>query len=186
MTDGQPRVLVVFHTVEGQTTKIAERISDRLRAGGADVDQRTTDAQPDPAEYHGAVLGDSIHVSHHSRELIQYARHHAPSLADMPSALFQVSLTSIGQDDEHVAQAHRFVADLVRTTGWEPDLVGLFAGAVRYTHYGWAKRHLMREIAKKQGAATDMTSDHEYTDWDAVEAFADDVLALVRGRVDAP
>jgi menaquinone-dependent protoporphyrinogen oxidase len=38
----------------------------------------------------------------------------------------------------------------------------------------------MRAIARHEGGSTDTTRDHEYTDWDAVTRFADEVVAAVR------
>lgn len=38
----------------------------------------------------------------------------------------------------------------------------------------------MKAIVAAEGGDTDDTHDHEYTDWDAVEQFAEDVHALVR------
>ena len=36
-------------------------------------------------------------------------------------------------------------------TGWRPAHVGLFAGALLYTHYGFIKKHVMKKIAERQG-----------------------------------
>ena len=98
----------------------------------------------------------------------------------MPSALFQVSLTSANPDADHTATAHALVEDLLQRTGFDPDAVGLFAGALVYTQYGWLKRHVMRAIVKREGGDLDMSRDYEYTDWAAVERFAEDIDRLVR------
>ena len=98
----------------------------------------------------------------------------------MPSALFQVSLTSANPDVEHTDTAHALVEDLLKRTGFDPDAVGLFAGALVYTQYGWFKRRVMRAIVKREGGDLDMSCDYEYTDWAAVERFAEDIDHLVR------
>ena len=96
----------------------------------------------------------------------------------MPTALFQVSLTSARDDEAHNRAARDLLAELEEKTGFDPDVVGLFAGALLYTQYGWFKRHVMRAIARREGGDTDMTQDYDYTDWEAVESFATDVAAL--------
>ncbi len=174
----QPLVLVALHSSEGQTAKIADFLSDKLRAKGAVVDVRPVESAPSPAGFTAVVLGDSIHMSRHSEELLQYLGLYADDLKATPSALFQVSLTSIDTDLEHADKAHTLVRQLLEETGFAPDAVGLFAGALAYTSYGWLKRRMVRAIAKKSGLDTDTSHDHEYTDWDAVEQFADDVFAL--------
>lgn len=174
-------ILLTYHTAEGQTEKIALRIAEALRAHGAVVDMAHAEHDPTPARHDGVVVGDSIHAGRHSRELRKWLSRHAEQLDGMPVALFQVSLTSANDDEAHVHQAHGMVAELLDDTGLDPDLVGLFAGALAYTRYGWFKRHLMRRVAASEGGDTDTTRDYEYTDWDAVDHFADDAYSLISG-----
>ena len=135
---------------------------------------------PAPERYDGVVVGDSIHAVHHSRALTRYLQDHVAVLNKLPAALFQVSLTSANPDDEHTATAQGLVQELLDRTGFDPDLVGLFAGALVYTRYGWFKRRVMRAISRREGGDIDMTRDYEYTDWLAVEQFAHDVHKLVQ------
>lgn len=56
--------------------------------------------------------------------------------------------------------------------------MGLFAGALLYTHYGFLKRHMMKRITSSKGSAdTDLSRDYVYTEWDGVRRFAEDFLA---------
>jgi menaquinone-dependent protoporphyrinogen oxidase len=181
----EPKILVAYHSSEGQTAKVAQRIADVLREKGADVDVREAESAPAPDGYDGAVLGDSIHIGHHSRALSHYLSEFADALDAMPSALFQVSLTSADHDDEHDSRAHELVQGILDKTGFDPDIVGLFAGALRYTRYGWFKRHLMHAIAKRDGHETDPSHDYEYTDWAAVDHFAEDVFSMVAARMES-
>jgi menaquinone-dependent protoporphyrinogen oxidase len=174
------RLLLVYHSVDGQTTKVAERIAETLRSAGATVDVHDADDAPGPDGHHLVILGDSIHVGRHSRSLERYASRHRDELMAAPLALFQVSLTSSSDDEEHTAEAQRLVHAFLERTGIEPDLVGLFAGALAYTRYGWFKRTLMKRIAASDDGDIDTSVDHEYTDWDAVEAFALDTLEHAR------
>ena len=60
-------------------------------------------------------------------------------------------------------------------TGWRPAHVGLFAGALLYTHYGFIKKHIMKKIASDKGSLdTDTTRDYVYTEWDGVQRFTED------------
>ncbi len=174
-------VLLTFHSQEGQTAKVAERIEAVLTERGASVTTVPTSDDPSPDGYDGVVLGDSIHLGRHSRSLRRWITHHADTLDATPTALFQVSLTSAHDDPEHAEEAHQLLQRLLDATGLDPDLVGLFAGALAYTRYGWVKRRLMTRIAEAQGDDTDTSHDHEYTDWEAVEHFALDALEHFRG-----
>lgn len=182
MTSAPPRILVAFHTAEGQSEKIAEHVGDILQLHGAAVDVVETDDDPSPDRYDGVVVGDSIHLGKHSASLIGWLHGHAAALGDRPTALFQVSLVSANPDDEHTAIAARLVDDLREKTGFEPDDVAMFAGALAYTKYGWFTRRVLRSIAAKEGGSTDTSVDHEYTDWAAVEHFAHDFFQRVVRR----
>jgi menaquinone-dependent protoporphyrinogen oxidase len=178
MSVSEPRILVAYHSVEGQAAKVAQRIAETMRTAGADVEVREVDDAPPPGEFDAVVVGDSIHV-HHSRALRHYVDRHVEALNAMPAALFQVSMASATDDDEHERTARKYVSQLLDESGFDPDAVGMFAGALMYTKYGWIKRHIMRSIEAKEGRDVDTTRDYEYTDWDAVDEFATAVLALV-------
>lgn len=182
----KPRALVVFHTVEGQSAGIATAIAAELFARGVETDIWSAERAPAPDDYVGVVAGDSIHATKHSRELRRYLRRYQPALGRRPLALFQVSLTSVNSDAEHTAAAQALVDDLERDTGVEPDVVALFPGRLAYSQYGWLKRRLMRWISSREGGDTDMEHDYEYTDWSAVQRFADDVADRIGALADAP
>src|SRR5262249_25890008 len=100
---------------------------------GHSVDMHAVDTAPAPVGYAGVIVGDSVHARHHSRELMDYVSAHRGALSSVATALFQVSLTSASDDAEHAAAAHQMVEDILDLTGFDPDMVGLFAGALVYT-----------------------------------------------------
>lgn len=173
-------ILVLYHTAEGQTARIADHIGAVLRALGDDVDVHDVAGAPAPEPFDGVIVGDSIHAAHHSKALTRYLENHVAVLNRLPAALFQVSLSSANPDAEHTETAQGLVQQLLERTGFDPDVVGLFAGALVYTKYGWLKRRVMRAISRREGGDTDMTRDYDYTDWQAVEQFARDVHELVQ------
>jgi menaquinone-dependent protoporphyrinogen oxidase len=175
-------ILVVSHTSEGHTARIADHIAAVLRSLGDDVEVHDVAGAPAPERFDGVVVGDSIHAVRHSKALTRYLADHVGVLNKVPAALFQVSLTSANPDDDHTATDQGLVQELLDRTGFDPDLVGLFAGALVYTKYGWFKRRVMRAISRREGGDIDMTRDYDYTDWSAVEQFARDVHALVQSN----
>ena len=137
---------------------------------------------PAPDDYQGVVVGDSIHAQHHSRELRRYLHDHHATLARLPLGLFQVSMTSATDDATHTDAARGLVEDLESEVDLHPDVVALLAGRLAYTQYGWLKRRIMRWISKREGGETDTSHDYEYTNWDVVRQFADDIAAVIANR----
>jgi menaquinone-dependent protoporphyrinogen IX oxidase len=63
-----PSILLVFHTSEGHTAKLADRIAEVQRARGATVDVHPVDTAPAPVGYDAAVDFQelAIHRPHRS------------------------------------------------------------------------------------------------------------------------
>ena len=169
------RVLIFYATTEGHTARIAERIAQRLRDIGHTVETHRADAVPaglDPAAYDATIIGASIHYGHHPRYLRALMRRHRAALASRPSAFFSVSLSAGGPGAKPEA-ARRYLETFLRQVDWRPPQTATFAGALQYSMYGAFKRLLMRMIVGMAGGDTDMSRDYEYTDWEAVDRFAD-------------
>lgn len=175
---------VFYATSEGQTRRIAERLADVLRTLGfhSDAIDLTTAQATHIAwdDVRGAIVGASLHAGHHQRAASEFVRTMRQPLNAVPSAFFSVSLSAASSHPEEVATAERLARAFVVDNGWQPALVTCVAGRLAYTRYGLLKRLMMRSIARKEGASTDMRHDQELTDWGAVERFAADVAQAVR------
>lgn len=170
------RILILYATTEGHTARIADRIAQRLRGMGHGAELHRADSVPsgfNPTAYDGVIVGASIHYGHHPDYLLALIRRHKAALASRPGAFFSVSLSGGGPGAKPEA-ARRYLETFLRKAGWRPPQTATFAGALRYSRYGFFKKQLMRLIVGMAGGDTDTTRDYEYTDWDAVERFAED------------
>lgn len=179
------KVLVVYHSQEGHTGEVAEHIAKRIAEGGHEVDVALVSDGPDPGAYDCVIVGGSIHIGHLHKDLRAYARDHREQLNKVPNGFFQVSLTSATDDEEHLTHASEYAVDFMKDTGWEPDLVALVGGAIRYTRYGFVKRHLVHHIAKGEHLGTDTSRDYDYTDYELVDHFVQDVLSHIESSTSA-
>ena len=179
-------ILVLYGTSEGQTAKVAERLAATLTDRGHETtvgDAGARGVEVDPAAFDAVLVGTSIHVGTQQEPIVEFARANRETLAALPTGLFQISLSSATDDPERRGEAAGYVENFVEETGWQPDRVGLFGGALRYSEYGFLKRLLMKRIAKDATGDTDTDRDYEYTDWPEVTAFANDFAAFVEGRL---
>jgi menaquinone-dependent protoporphyrinogen oxidase len=173
-------VLVLYASKHGHTAKIAGHVADRLRESGATVDLRPVDGDEaiGLSKYDVVAIGASIHAGHHQRAIVDWVSHHATALTEMPSALFSVSLSAAEEGDEAQEVTRKYIDDLIGDSGWVPGLKVAFAGALQYREYDFATRMMMRLLMAKDHHPTDASRDYDYTDWDAVDAFAQDVSAM--------
>ncbi len=175
------RILILYATREGLTSRIAARIAHVLQHAGHTVLSYPADAIPtelDPVNYAAVLVGASIHYGKHPRYLRKVLRRHSAELAARPGAFFSVSLSGGGPGAKPEV-ARRYLETFLREVDWRPTRTAIFAGALQYSKYGFYKRLLMRLIVGMAGGDTDITRDYEYTDWDAVDRFALDFAKLL-------
>ena len=178
-----PRILVLYASTHGHTAKIAARIAATLEDDGATVDlQQLNEAQPAPSDYDAVILGASIHAGHHQRALVKWAEQHRTALGLIPSAFFSVCLTAADDTEESRAATRGYLDDLVEATGWTPGHCTTFAGALQYREYDIATRALMRLLMRRMHHPTDASQDYDYTDWGAVDRWANELTATLAPR----
>ncbi len=176
---------MVYATEEGQTRKIVEFIAEEARKEGHNVsvlDVASPLTEDPPPTYDGLLVASAVHAGRHEGEAERFIVRHLDLLQSRPSAFLSVSLGAA--KTERLPDVREGVETFLEGTGWSPDLVDFIAGALRYTKYGAAKRWLMKRIAAKEGLPTDTSTDHEFTDWSEVQAFARRFVRLVEGHQD--
>ena len=166
--------LVTYGTGEGQTAKVAQYIESVLVDRGHDVTTRHVSnvSRVSVDEFDGVLVGSPLNNRRHLPAVIEFVERNRESLAARPSAFFQLSMASAIPLRWAREGAMEYVDDMIEATGWRPDRIGLFAGAVKYTQYDRPTRLLFKLISAVTTGGTDTSRDYEYTDWDAVERFA--------------
>ncbi|HET9349167.1 MAG TPA: flavodoxin domain-containing protein [Arthrobacter sp.] len=169
-------IYVPYGSVEGQTAQIAEYIAELIRAHGHQAEAADLKHAGDtlPGGYDAVIVAASVHMGKHEGFVTDFVKKNRSELESLPSALVSVSLAAHG--DEQSAEG--YVEKFEEETGWRPAHVGLFAGALLYTHYNFLKKHIMKKIASDKGSPDlDTTRDYVYTEWDGVQRFTEDFLA---------
>lgn len=177
------KILILYASVEGQTARIAARLAGCLVAAGHEVEARRARAGapiPGFASYDAVIIGASVHYGRHPAFLGTQLKRQREVLASRPGAFFSVSLSADGPGRKPDAAARYLGAFLARIP-WQPPHTAAFGGALRYTEYPAWKRFLVGLFVRAAGGDTDKSRDHEYTDWRAVERFADAFARSLKG-----
>lgn len=169
------RVLVVFGTTDGHTSKVARAIGNTLRVEGVDVD--LVQACPggpahSPDTYTAVIVAASVHTGGYQRAVWRWVRAHASGLRSKPTAFVSVCLGVLERTRAADAELAGIMESFFDSTGWCPSVRKVVAGALPYTRYSWLKRLVIRRIARHAHGPTDMSHDYEYTDWNDVREFA--------------
>ncbi len=172
------KVLIVYGTGHGQTRKIAEFLAERFRERSRHVelyDASGKGRDPEPADFDATIVASSVRMGAYQPPVVKFVQRHLDALKAGRSAFLSVSMAAVnkGASDAADAELQKCVERFSQKSGWTPATVVHVAGALPYTQYDFVTRWIMRRIARSQGNATDTTRDHEYTDWAALERFAD-------------
>ena len=176
-------ILILFATREGQTEKIARRMTAVLEARGHRVQLRDVDRTSralDLRRFQAVFVGSPVRVGSYLPSVVRFVRAQRESLKQVPSAFFSVSLAVAPHSGERKsdgrAETLKVVEKLTRATGWSPRHIELMAGALPYSKYNFLVRFVMRKISAAAGGDTDTSRDYEYTDWNAVDRFASEFV----------
>ena len=173
-------ILILFASKEGQTEKIAHFIAAAIRHHGHQATTQLGEHLPkdfDTDRFDAAIIGGSIHMGKFPGYLKSFVTEHREWLSQVPSAFFTVCMAIHSVNEKEQADARALGQNFIKKTNWQPNLMETFAGAVKYTQYGFITRKIMQHISKKEGGNTDTSQDHEYTDWDAVTDFTEQFLS---------
>ncbi len=175
-------ILVGYATVEGQTRKIAEAVASAVEAAGdrALLFDIASGGEYAVAHPEAAILCAPVHAARYPAAFAQFVRQEAAWLNAVPSAFVSVSLLIRSEFEEEREEATHFPDHLFEESGWKPAMIHHAAGALRYTEYDFFKRWIIRRMAEHENAPTDVSRDHEFTDWKALSAFVAGFLASAK------
>jgi len=172
------RVLISFATTEGQTHKIAERISSQVRQGGYEVgiyDTASVAGVPDVDAFDATIVAASVHEQHHQDSAINFAMAHRDQLHRKPSAFISVSLSAAMPNGQ--AEAQHYVDRFMAAAGWSPMKVLLLGGALHWSECDYFQRQVLKHILLKGDVPLSEDANYEYTDWVVLQSFVDVFLA---------
>lgn len=167
------RVCIVHSTTDGHTLSICRRIQAVLEGDGHQVElvAAADAAGVDWDRFDKIVLGARIRYGKHHPQVVDLIRTCAPRWQRMPTAFFSVNLVArkAGKD---TPETNPYVRKLLRLTGWQPTAAAVIAGKLDYQRQGFRDRHVIRFIMWLTGGPTNLDACVDFTDWQAVDAFA--------------
>ena len=176
-------MLLYYATRDGQSRRIAVRIAERLGERGIAAEPRDlARAPPTPEALARApllVLVAAIRYGRHLPEAVRLLRLYAAQPARPPLAFASVNLTA-RKPGKDTAEGNTYVRKTMARHRLQPVLAAAIAGRLDYARYRWFDRTLIRLIMRLTGGPTHRDAKVEFTDWDAVDAFAARIAELIR------
>lgn len=170
------KILVLYSSVDGQTLKILNKISEQVEGELVLFD---IDNNPDIdfSQYDKVLVAASVRYGNFRKSVVNYVNQHKAQLDLLPNAFFLVCLTA-RKPEKSSPDTNAYMAKFDQLSQWQPRLKGVFAGALLYSRYNWWQTLIIQFIMKMTGGSTDTSEDIELTDWDKVSLFSKDFTAL--------
>ncbi|NNE89192.1 MAG: protoporphyrinogen oxidase [Silicimonas sp.] len=172
------KTLIVYASIEGHTKKVTDHIVETL--GGARHDISAFNAMDRTAEvsvqpFDKIILAGSVHERRHPKPLEVFLSGHSDLLSQKPTLMISVSMSAAFP--EGADEAMEYVEELNMRTGFTPQDTLCIAGAIKLSKYDYYALQVLRHVVLRERDFDPSQTDHEFTDWDALDARVEAFLA---------
>lgn len=172
------RILVAYATKYGSTREIAERIAMRLDEQGFDTEMRPAGDAGSVEQYSAVVLGTPLYIGAMLRPASTFLERYAAHLNRMPLAVFASGPMYRSDGFE---EPRKQLDAVLEKLGIHPATSEIFVGAYDATKL----RGMDRMVAWMPASPLKGIDRVDERDWDAIDAWAQGLPALLGMRVEA-
>jgi menaquinone-dependent protoporphyrinogen oxidase len=168
------KLLFLYSTREGQTKKILQHIAASFATQDVDfVDIHQCDEISFDG-YKKVLIGASVRYGKLNPLLYRFVERYHQELAAVKAGFICVNLTARKESEgKDTAEGSVYVQTFLKKSRWQPDLIGVFAGALRYPQYRFLDKMMIKLIMTMTNGETDTSKEVEYTNWNKVDQFAE-------------
>lgn len=183
------KVLFIYASSEGHTSKIAHYLDQQARNMGFDSQLKNISSikklnllAPLLQKVDCILIGASVHLGQHQSKIKRLLQLDRSLTANKPTVFFSVSLMAASKRAEDCSLALQQAMGFVQNQPWQPEQIWTVPGALPYTRYNWLTRMLMKWIVKRHEGDTDTSRDYVYTNWVELEKKLEQFLLSVKQR----
>ena len=164
--------LIIYSTVDGQTKSICENISKYSTNTSVDVLPISGDINLN--EYKIVVIGASIRYGKYRKEVYEFINKNYEFLETKESAFFSVNVVA-RKPEKNSPATNPYLIKFLNNVKWKPKKLAVFAGKIEYPKYKLIDKYAIKFIMWITKGPTDTSQSYEFTDWNRVEAFAENL-----------
>jgi menaquinone-dependent protoporphyrinogen oxidase len=168
--------LIIYSSIDGHTkvisTKIAEYLSEKENV---DLVSLAEVKALSLKNYQQIIIGASIRYGNYRKDLFEFINNNLEDLNEKENAFFSVNVVA-RKSEKNSAESNPYVKKFLKATKWKPKNIDVFAGVVDYPAYNFFDKFMIRLIMWITSGPTDPKSRFEFTDWNRVERFAEDLI----------
>ena len=90
------------------------------------------------------------------------------------NAFFSVNVVA-RKNEKNTPETNPYIKKFLSKTRWKPKKLGVFAGKVDYPNYSFLNKQIIRFIMFITKGPIDTSKSFEFTNWDNVKKFAQEI-----------
>ena len=164
--------LLIYSTVDGQTEAICKRMASCAKNTNVDVMSISNVRNLD--DYRTIIIGASIRYGKYRNELYKFINENLLVLESKKNAFFSVNVVA-RKPEKNTPDTNPYVIKFLEKINWKPKNIEVFAGKIDYPKYKFIDKYAIKFIMWITKGPTDTSQSYEFTDWNKVEAFAENL-----------
>ncbi len=168
--------LIVYSSIDGHTKKISTKIAEYLsESNNVDMASLLEAKTLSLKNYQQIIIGASIRYGNYRKDLFEFIEKNLDDLNEKENAFFSVNVVA-RKSEKNTAESNPYVNKFLKTTKWKPKNLDVFAGVVDYPVYNFFDKFMIKLIMLITSGPTDTKARFEFTDWERVKGFAEDLI----------
>ena len=178
MSEGKPKLLILYSTVNGHTKHICEYAKDKL----SDVKDITISPIEDSDQYElekfdELMLGASVRYGYHRKNVYDFINNNKVALEAKKTIFFSLNLTA-RKAEKNTPETNPYIIKFLKKVSWEPTIKAVFAGKLDYPNLDCANKLAILFIMVITNGPKDISKVYELTDWKKVDELINSVSNL--------
>ena len=168
--------LIVYSSIDGHTKKISSKIAEHLsKSNNVDLVSLLEAKTLSLKNYQQIIIGASIRYGNYRKDLFEFIEKNLDDLNEKENAFFSVNVVA-RKSEKNTAESNPYINKFLKTTKWKPKNLDVFAGVVDYPVYNFFDKFMIKLIMWITSGPTNTKARFEFTDWDRVKGFAEDLI----------
>ena len=168
--------LIVYSSIDGHTKKISTKIAEYLsESNNVDLASLLEAKTLSLKNYQQIIIGASIRYGNYRKDLFEFIEKNLDDLNEKENAFFSVNVVA-RKSEKNTAESNPYINKFLKTTKWKPKNLDVFAGVVDYPVYNFFDKFMIKLIMLITSGPTDTKARFEFTDWERVKGFAEDLI----------
>ena len=167
--------LIIYSSTDGQTKKICSFIIKYLK-NKIFFDLVTIDEafSLNLKNYEKIIIGASIRYGRYNSKLFKLVNKNLNILENKDCSFFSVNVVA-RKPEKNTPETNPYIEKFLLNSKWKPKKISVFAGKVDYPNYNFLNKIIIRFIMYITKGPTDTSQSYEFTDWDKVRKFAEEI-----------